>query len=106
MGRTFVWVVIGGAFCGVLASACSDGVVVRDAPPGAGRAGRGSGGSSVGGANNDAPAGAGGTPEIPIGKGVGEAKSSLTSPVVVDAAANTLAIDKYTDAPVLLKVTR
>lgn len=40
------------------------------------------------------------------GKGVGEAKSSLTSKVVVDAAANTLAIDKYTDAPVLLKVTR
>jgi hypothetical protein len=40
------------------------------------------------------------------GKGVGEAKSSLTSPVVVDAAANTLAIDKYADAPVLLKVTR
>ena len=40
------------------------------------------------------------------GKGVGEAKSSLTSPVVIDAAANTLAIDKYTDAPVLLKVTR
>jgi hypothetical protein len=40
------------------------------------------------------------------GKGVGEAKSSLTSPVVVDAAANTLAIDKYSDAPVLLKVTR
>jgi hypothetical protein len=40
------------------------------------------------------------------GKGVGEGKSSLTSKVVVDAAANTLAIDKYTDAPVLLKVTR
>ena len=40
------------------------------------------------------------------GKGVGEGKSSLTSAVVVDAAANTLAIDKYTDAPVLLKVTR
>jgi hypothetical protein len=40
------------------------------------------------------------------GKGIGEAKSSLTSPVVVDAAANTLAIDKYADAPVLLKVTR
>jgi hypothetical protein len=40
------------------------------------------------------------------GKGVGEAKSSLTSAVVVDAAANTLAIDKYADAPVLLKVTR
>jgi hypothetical protein len=40
------------------------------------------------------------------GKGVGEAKSSLTSPIVVDAAANTIAIDKYSDAPVLLKVTR
>jgi hypothetical protein len=40
------------------------------------------------------------------GKGVGEAKSSLTSQVVVDAAANTLALDKYADAPVLLKVTR
>ena len=40
------------------------------------------------------------------GKGIGEAKSSLSSPVVVDAAANTLAIDKYADAPVFLKVTR
>jgi hypothetical protein len=40
------------------------------------------------------------------GKGVGEAKSSLTSPVVVDAAANTLALDKYSEAPVLLKVSR
>jgi hypothetical protein len=40
------------------------------------------------------------------GKGVGEAKSSLTSPVVVDSAANTLALDKYADAPALLKVTR
>jgi hypothetical protein len=40
------------------------------------------------------------------GKGVGEAKSSLTSPVVVDTAANTLALDKYVEAPVLLKVTR
>jgi hypothetical protein len=39
-------------------------------------------------------------------KGLGEAKSSLSSKVVVDAAANTLAIDQYTDAPVLLKVTR
>jgi hypothetical protein len=39
-------------------------------------------------------------------KGVGEAKSSLTSTVIVDAAANTLALDKYADAPVLLKVTR
>jgi hypothetical protein len=40
------------------------------------------------------------------GKGLGEAKSSQTSPVVVDAAASTLALDKYADAPVLLKVTR
>jgi hypothetical protein len=40
------------------------------------------------------------------GKGVGEAKSSLTAPVVVDATANTLALDKYMEAPVLLKVTR
>jgi hypothetical protein len=40
------------------------------------------------------------------GQGIGEAKSSLSSPVVVDAAANTIAIDKYAEAPVLLKVTR
>ena len=40
------------------------------------------------------------------GKGLGEAKSSLTSKVVVDAAANTLALEAYADAPVLLKVTR
>jgi hypothetical protein len=40
------------------------------------------------------------------GKGLGEAKSSLTSKVVVDAAANTLALDAYADAPALLKVTR
>jgi hypothetical protein len=40
------------------------------------------------------------------GKGLGEAKSSLTSKVVVDATANTLALDAYVDAPVLLKVTR
>jgi len=39
-------------------------------------------------------------------KGAGEAKSSLTAPFVVDAAANTIALDKYTEAPVLLKVTR
>lgn len=39
-------------------------------------------------------------------KGAGEAKSSLTSPFVIDAAANTIALDKYTEAPVLLKVTR
>jgi hypothetical protein len=40
------------------------------------------------------------------GNGAGEAKSSLTSPVVVDKTANTLALDKYMEAPVLLKVTR
>jgi predicted esterase len=74
MGRTFVWVVIGGAFCGALASACSDGGVVRDAPPGAATAGRGAGGT-----NNDPQGGAGGTPEIPIGKGVGE-ECSATDP--------------------------
>ncbi|HVH25780.1 MAG TPA: hypothetical protein VM818_03435 [Vicinamibacterales bacterium] len=39
-------------------------------------------------------------------KGLGEAKTSHASPVIVDAAANTLAIDKYDAAPVLLKVTR
>ena len=39
-------------------------------------------------------------------KGVGEAKTSLSSPVVVDAAANTLALDRYETAPVLLKVTK
>jgi hypothetical protein len=39
------------------------------------------------------------------GKGVGEAKVSLTPPVV-DAAAKTLAIDATASAPVLLKVTR
>jgi len=40
------------------------------------------------------------------GKGLGEAKTSLTSPVVVDAEAKTLALDAYADAPALLKVTR
>ena len=40
------------------------------------------------------------------GKGAGEGKTSLTPPVVVDAAANTLALDGYAAAPVLLKVTR
>ena len=44
--------------------------------------------------------------ELRIDGKAGEAKRSLSSPVVVDAAANTLAIDKYADAPVLLKVTR
>ena len=40
------------------------------------------------------------------GKGVGEGKASLTSAVVVDADAKTLALDGYAAAPVLLKVTR
>ena len=40
------------------------------------------------------------------GKGVGEAKASLTAPVVVDAATKTLALEGYAAAPVLLKVTR
>ena len=39
-------------------------------------------------------------------KGVGEAKTSLSSPVVVDTAANTLALDRYDTAPILLKVTK
>jgi len=59
-----------------------------------------------------------GTPESPaageftviemlIGpKGTGEAKTSLTTPVVVDAAAQTLALDGYGAAAALLKVTR
>ena len=40
------------------------------------------------------------------GKSAGEAKSSPTSAVVVDAVANTLALDSYEAAPILLKVTR
>jgi hypothetical protein len=40
------------------------------------------------------------------GKGVGEAKTSLTSSVVVEAAAGTLALAGYPAAPVMLKVTR
>jgi hypothetical protein len=39
-------------------------------------------------------------------KGTGEAKTSLTAPVVVDAAAKTLALDGYSAAPALLKVTK
>ena len=39
-------------------------------------------------------------------KGTGEAKSSLTAAVVVDAAAKTLALDGYRAAPALLKVMR
>ena len=38
--------------------------------------------------------------------GAGEGKSSLSAPVVVDAAASTLALDRYAAAPTLLKVTR
>jgi len=38
--------------------------------------------------------------------GVGEAKSSLTTAVVVDAAAQTIALDGYGTAPAFLKVTR
>jgi hypothetical protein len=40
------------------------------------------------------------------GKGRGEGKTSLTAAVVVDAAAQTLALDGYAAAPALLKVTR
>jgi hypothetical protein len=39
-------------------------------------------------------------------KGTGEAKTSLTTPVLVDATAQTLALDGYRAAPALLKVTR
>ncbi len=44
--------------------------------------------------------------EMQINKGAGEGKTSLTSPVVVDAAAGTLALDGYAAAPTMLKVTR
>jgi hypothetical protein len=40
------------------------------------------------------------------GKGVGVAKASLMSAVVLDADAKTLALDGYAAAPALLKVTR
>lgn len=40
------------------------------------------------------------------GKGTGEAKASLSAPVVVDAAAKTIALDGYAAAPALMKVTR
>jgi hypothetical protein len=39
-------------------------------------------------------------------KGAGEGKSSLTTNVMVDAAAKTLALEGYDVTPVLLKVTR
>ena len=39
-------------------------------------------------------------------KGVGEGKTSLTANVALDAASNTLALDGYTAAPALLRITR
>src|SRR5688500_2055548 len=39
-------------------------------------------------------------------KGTGQAKASLAAPIVVDAAAKTLALDGYATAPVLLEVKR
>ena len=39
-------------------------------------------------------------------KGVGEGRTSLATNVVVDAAAQTLALDRYDSSPLLLKVSR
>jgi hypothetical protein len=39
-------------------------------------------------------------------KGSGEGKTSLATKIAVDAAAQTLALEGYTAAPVQLKVTR
>ena len=39
-------------------------------------------------------------------KGVGEGKTSLGANVALDAASNTLALDGYTAAPALLRITR
>ena len=39
-------------------------------------------------------------------QGAGEGKTSLTTAVAIDPAANTLALDGYATAPALLKVTR
>ena len=39
-------------------------------------------------------------------QGVGEGKTSLTTSVAIDTAANTLALDGYAAAPAILKVTR
>jgi hypothetical protein len=39
-------------------------------------------------------------------QGAGEGKTSLTTAVAIDTAANTLALDGYAAAPALLKVTR
>jgi hypothetical protein len=38
--------------------------------------------------------------------GAGEAKTSLTTPIAVDAAARTIALDGYAAAPAFLKVRR
>jgi hypothetical protein len=40
------------------------------------------------------------------GHGVGEGKTSLSAKVVIDTAANTLALDDYAAAPALLRVAR
>jgi hypothetical protein len=40
------------------------------------------------------------------GKGAGEGKTSLSATVVVDPAANTLALDGYAAAPALLRISR
>lgn len=78
MGRSFVWAVLGGAFCLSLgASACSDGAVNRD---GVGVAGSlGTGGSSTAGSSNTnggSSVGDGGAGSLPAGLGVGEACSA------------------------------
>lgn len=58
------------------------------------------------------PAGAAATAEFTViemrlgANGAGEARTSISSPVVVDAAAKTLALEGYATAPALLKVTR
>jgi hypothetical protein len=44
--------------------------------------------------------------EMRLGAKTGEAKTSLTTNVVLDAAARTVALDGYAAAPALLKVTR
>jgi hypothetical protein len=52
------------------------------------------------------------TPEFTVielrldGTGAGEGKASLSTAVVVDATASTLALDRFAAAPTLLKVTR
>ena len=44
--------------------------------------------------------------EMRLGAKAGEAKTSLTTNVVVDATARTIALDGYAAAPALLKITR